>query len=345
MQLPGIFSTRYEEELAIVHTKTQWTLVAISMAFVCTLPLFLTTYWITWFNILCVWVIAVLGLHIMTGLCGLFSLGQASFVAVGAYVTAILTMDHGWSPWATLPISGLASGLAGLVFGIAALRIKGFYFAMATLAASYVILWLIGYLDDWTGGIAGKYVDRPSLGGIDLGEPGNYFYLALALTVVLMLLAMNIQRTRIGRSFIAIRDNDLAADVMGVNIFRHKMIALFIGSFYAGIAGWLWAHSMIVIAPNQFGLINSIWMVGMIIVGGMGTVAGAIAGTVALRLVNISIDEVFSSISSLSATISAALQLMLYSAIITVFLIFEPRGLYNRWIKVKSSYRLYPFHE
>jgi branched-chain amino acid transport system permease protein len=345
--LPGVFSVRYEEDIAIVRTKMQWLAVAASLIFIFTVPLYSSSYWLGWFIFLFVWIVAVLGLHVLTGLCGLFSVAQAAFMAVGAYTTGILTMRFGWSPWATLPVAGITTGLAGLIFGIPSLRIKGFYFAMATLAASFIVIWIISYFAGWTGGVHGMYVDRLTLGGIDLGTPGSYFYPAAIITIVMILFATNIQRTRTGRAFIAIRDNDLAAEVMGLHLFRYKILALFIAAFYAGIAGWLWAHFARVINPDQFTLYNSIWMVGILVIGGIGSTAGAVAGTVLLKLLDILSEYLLpiltSAFSFIDYFFAAYLGVILYALVVVIFLIFEPRGLYHRWQRFKTSYRLFPF--
>jgi branched-chain amino acid transport system permease protein len=345
--IPGVFPTDYKEDMAIIRTKTQWFVVIAALVLVFTIPIYSSNYWLVWLITVCVWVIAVLGLHILTGLCGLFSVAQAAFMGVGAYTSSLLTSNLGWPAWGTLPLAAVASGLIGILVCVPALRIKGFYFAMATIAFSFLIVWLIGYFDGWTGGQGGMYVEPLHLGGIDFGEPGNYFYLALILTVVMIILATNIQRTRTGRALIAIRDNDLAAQVMGVDLFRYKSLALFIGSAYAGVAGWLWAHYIIIIAPEQFTLMPSVWMLGALFIGGMGSTAGAVLGTVGLKLLDIGSDHIVSSLSGAFPDIGINLEAyagtIFYALVLIVFIILEPRGLYHRWQMLKSAYRLFPY--
>jgi branched-chain amino acid transport system permease protein len=345
--LPGIFSTSYQQDMAVVRTKAQWFLLALSLVFVFTIPLYASLYWLTWFRLVFIWIIAVLGLHILTGLCGLFSMAQAAFMAVGAYTTAILCGRFGWSPWASLPMAGIAASVVGLVCGVPALRIKAFYFVMATLAASFVITWMIGYFAGWTGGVEGIYVAPPQIGGADLSLPVNAFYLAAVLAILGVLLAKNIQRTQTGRAFIAIRDNELAAQVMGVNLFRYKSLALLIAGFYAGIAGWLYAHSTLVISPDHFPLTSSVWMIGMLIVGGLGSTAGAIAGVVFLKLLDTLSEYLVPALSSAFPSASYAfatgLGTLLYALAILLFIVFQPRGLYHRWERLKVAYRLFPY--
>ncbi|GAG71648.1 unnamed protein product, partial [marine sediment metagenome] len=176
---------------------------------------------------------------------------------------------HSWmSPWLTLPLAGIVAGLVGLVFGAPSLRIKGFYLAMSTIAAQFVLLWLIKRYTELAPHVGGTNpipVDVPTLGGIDFSNYQWLYCLTVLLVILMTFFVKNLQRTNIGRTFIAIRDNDLAAEVMGVNLWRYKLIAFFIGCFYAGIAGWLWAHSMWSISPGQFELPPSIWALGMLI--------------------------------------------------------------------------------
>ena len=300
-----------------------------------------------WLVILGIYAIAALGLHILTGLCGLFSMGHAAFMAVGAYTTAILGSRYGLSPWATLPLAGLLAALAGLVFAMPALRIKGFFLVMASIAALFVVNWVISEpLEPWTGGVRGTGVPAIEVGGKMLSDV-SFWWLTLGLLVLTIIAAKNIQRTATGRRFIAVRDNDLAAEVMGINLFRTKLLAFFIGSFFAGIAGWLWAHYFLYITPLQFDFRLSLWFVGMLIVGGLGSTTGAISGVVLLRLSDKMVDYVSDTLSSafpnLGANVFPALSLMVFALIVIIFIMIEPRGLYHRFESLKLYYRLHPF--
>lgn len=345
----GTFNTRPEQDMAIVRTKTQWLLLLLGLAFFFTLGLYMPGDWLVWLIILGMYVVAVLGLHIMTGLCGQFSMGQAAFMAVGAYTTAVLCTNYGLSPWLTLPISGIFAGLIGLVFGTPALRIKGFYLVMSTIAAQFIVVWLIREspgigLD--TGGVYGISVPKITVAGEGL-DYVQFWWLVLAVVVVMTYFAKNIQRTSTGRSFVAVRDNDLAAEVMGVNLFRTKLLAFFIGCFFAGIAGWLWAHFYGWITPAQFDFRLSLWFLGMIIIGGMGSTTGAIMGAVTIRLMDKMVDPLADAISSafpnLSVQVAPALSLIVFALVVIFFILVEPKGLYHRWERIKLYYRLHPF--
>jgi len=345
--LPGVFAERYEEDMAIVRTKTQWCVLALAVVFLFTIPLYSSDTWLSRLIFLFIWIIAVLGLHILTGLCGLFSMAQAAFMGVGAYISAILVMRYGWSPWFTLPVAGLGAGALGLIMGVPSLRIKGFYFAVATLAAAFIITWMLGYFDGWTGGDWGMAVDTPSIGGLSFKSKGNYFYIAAILMVLAIVATKNIQRTKTGRAFIAIRDNELAAQVMGVNLFRYKSLALFLACFLAGIAGWLWAHDVRHIHPGQFGLMDAIWMIGILMIGGVGSTTGAIAGTVLLKGLDVAIVYLVPVLTdawpSMGISIAASLRPLLFSLAIIIIMMLQPKGLYSLWGNLKVSYRLYPY--
>jgi branched-chain amino acid transport system permease protein len=292
-------------------------------------------------------VISVHGLNILTGYCGQISIGHSGFMAVGGYTSAILCAKFGWPFWAALPCAALSAGIAGLIFGLPSLKIKGFYLIMATIAAQFIIIWIIIQLRSLTGGTDGLLVPRPMLGGIALSSKTNYFYLVMILACLATVTAHNIVRTRSGRAFIAIRDNDLAAEVMGVSLWRYKLEAFFIGCVYAGAAGSLLVHYVSFASIEQFPFMDSVWYLGMLIVGGMGSTTGAILGVIALKV----LDELVTVAGPILAAAvapqaAASLALISHGLVIIIFLIFEPRGLHHRWETVKAYFRLWPFsHE
>lgn len=347
--IPGTFSETYRQDSVIIRTKTQWAIVILSLLILLTFPLFLSGYWLVVLNLILTTIVAVMGLHIITGLCGQLSLGHAAIVAVGAYTTGILVNEFGFSFWACLPIAGIAAGVIGVIFGAPSLRIKGFYLAMSTLAAQFILLWLIERpLSDITGGSIGMYVAPPTIAGINLGGGGpSFFYLGLFFAVVAILVAKNLQRSRMGRAWIAIRDNDLAASIMGINIFKYKTLAFFIGCFFAGIAGWLWAANMGSLHPTMFSLKESIWFLGMVVVGGMGSTAGVVMGVLGIRLIDMAASYAAASLGmafpTMRGQIFSALAILVFGGTVTAFLVFEPRGMYHWWEMFKRSYRLHPY--
>ncbi len=332
--------------MAIVRTKTQWLLLVAGLVFMFTLVLYVPIDWRGWLITVGIYAVATLGLHIMTGLCGQFSMGHAAFMAVGAYTTAVLGTRYGVSPWVTLPLSGLAAGLGGLVFGVPALRIKGFYLVMATIAAQFILIFVIRE-QGWTGGNHGIPVPKIAMGGGGMDYKIQYWWLTLAVLVLMIFFAKNIQRTSTGRKFVAVRDNDLAAEVMGINLFRTKLLAFFIGCFFAGIAGWLWAHYVLYINPDQFNFQLSLWFLGMVIIGGMGSTTGAVIGATGIMLMDKAVyylgPRLAEAFPSLGSRIPAALTLIVFALVVIFFILIEPKGLNHRLERIKLYYRLHPF--
>jgi branched-chain amino acid transport system permease protein len=345
MGLPsGTFNQSYAQDMAIFRTKTQWIMLLAFLAFLFTCPLYFGDRILTIMTIIGITVISVLGLSILTGYCNQISIGHAGFMAVGAYTSGILTAHLGWPFWAALPCAALMAGLVGILFGLPSLKIKGFYLIMATIAAHFIIMWFILQFYNITGGGDGLAVPRPEIGGFVLKSKASYFYLVMIIACLATFFAKNIVRTRAGRAFIAIKDNELAAEVMGVNLWAYKLLAFFIGCVFAGVAGSLLVHYVAFACVDQFPFMNSVWYLGMLIVGGMGSTMGAIFGVVFLKLLDELVIIVGPILSAAVAPQAAAsLSLIMRGLVIVVFLIFEPRGLAHRWEMFKAYYRLWPF--
>ena len=343
----GTFHENYRQDMAIFRTKPQWGILFVLLIVLLTCPLFLSDRMLTLLTMIGIAIISVHGLNILTGYCGQISIGHVGFMAVGAYVSAVLTAKLGWSFWTALPCAALAAGIVGLIFGLPSLKIKGFYLIMATIAAHFIIIWFILQLQNITGGADGLAVPKPKIGSIVLKSKTNYFYLVMAFTALATLLAKNIVRTRAGRAFVAIRDNDLAAEVMGISLWSYKLQAFFIGCVYAGVAGVLLVHYYGFASVDQFPFMDSVWYLGMLIVGGMGSITGAIFGAIALKLLDEMVTIVGPILSAaVAAQAAASLALITHGLIIILFLIFEPRGLAHRWGMIKAYFRLWPFsHE
>ena len=345
MSLPcGTFSENYAQDMAIFRTKTHWVMLFAFLIFLFTCPLFFSDRILTIMTIIGITIISVHGLNILTGYCGQISIGHAGFMAVGAYTSGVLCAKLGWSFWAALPCAALAAGVMGIIFGLPSLKIKGFYLIMATIAAHFIIVWLILQLYDITGGGDGLSVPRPKIGDFVFKSKSSYFYLVMIITCLATFLAQNIARTRVGRAFVAIRDNDLAAEVMGINLWGYKLLAFFIGCVYAGVAGSLLVHYIAFASVDHFPFINSVWYLGMLIVGGEGSIAGAIFGAVSLKLLDELVTIVGPILSAVvAAQAAASLSLIMRGLVIVLFLIFEPRGLVHRWEMIKAYFKLWPF--
>jgi branched-chain amino acid transport system permease protein len=348
MALPsGTFNQSYAQDMTIFRTKTQWLMLLAFLVFLFTSPLYFSDRILTLMTIIGITVISVHGLNILTGYCNQISIGHAGFMAAGGFTSAVLCTKLGWPFWAALPCAALMAGLVGILFGLPSLRIKGFYLIMATIAAHFIIIWFILQFHDITGGIFGLAAPRPEIGSFVFKSKASYFYLVMIIACMATFVAKNIVRTKAGRAFIAIRDNELAAEVMGVNLWAYKLLAFFLGCVFAGVAGALLVHYYGWASPDQFPFFNSVWYLGMLIVGGMGSTMGAIFGAVSLKL----LDElviilgpmIAAVVPAIAAQAAASLGLITRGLVIIIFLIFEPRGLAHRWEMVKAYYRLWPF--
>jgi branched-chain amino acid transport system permease protein len=298
-------------------------------------------------NMMGITLIASLGLNILTGYCGQISLGHAIFVCVGGYISGMIMHHLGWSWWLSVPFAAGGTALVGTLFGLPSLRIKGFYIAMATLGAYFIIIWVLMHGDILTGGIHGLPVPNPEFFGIDIRTQKEFFYLIMAFCILMVFLAKNIVRGRLGRAFIAIRDNDIAAEFMGINPFYYKLIAFAICSAFAGVAGSLFACYWGYINIEQFPFMDNIWFLSYIIVGGMGSIAGTIFGVIFLKLISYGVmllgPIIGEAIPAIAGSLVSALMSILSGLIIILFLIFEPRGLYHRWEVTRASFQIWPF--
>ncbi len=348
MDLPtGIRSYTYAQDMSIFRTKTHWVWLSVLMAFLFTAPLYWGNYWLGVANLIGISIIAATGLNILTGYCGQLSIGHAGFIAVGAYASAILTNRLGFPFLAGLICAGFSSGLVGMVFGTSSLRVKGFYLAISTIAAQFIIIWVINHWTSVTGGFNGMSVPPAQIGRLTFVTQASQFYLIMVIVIIAVFLAKNLSRTRAGRAFVAIRDNDLAAQVMGINLFRYKLLAFFIGCFLAGIAGSLFAHWTGFLNAENFTMTDSILYIGMIIIGGLGTTVGPIFGVLFIRLLQQLITQIApvieGTLSNLPAGFTTGIGPMVFGLAIILFLILEPRGLAHRWSLLRASYRLWPF--
>jgi branched-chain amino acid transport system permease protein len=333
--------------MAIVRTRTQWALLIVFLVVVFTVPLYFGNYWLGVFNLIGITLIAALGLNILVGYCGQLSIGHAGFIAVGAYTSAILTNRFEMPFLVGLISAGIVSGIVGIIFGLPSVRVKGFYLAITTIAAQYIIIWVINHWD-LTGGFNGITVPYASIGGLVFDNDVKQFYLIMVIAALGIFFAKNITRTKIGRAFIAIRDNDLAAEVMGVNTLYYKLVAFFIGCFFAGIAGALLAHCTYTLSGEQFSFTESILYIGMIIIGGLGTTLGPILGVTFIRILQqLLTSEIVpwlgNTFTNFPAGFASGVAPMFFGLVLVLFLILEPRGLAHRWALFKAAYRLWPF--
>lgn len=272
-------------------------------------------------------VIATVGLNITVGYAGLLSIGHSAFLGVGAYASALMWLHLGTPLSVNLVIAAVAAFAVGLVFGIPALRIKGVYLAIATLAAQYSLYFVFQQWTPVTGGDRG--LSLPKIDVFGFGDTGFYYVVAfVALNATLA--ARNLFRTRIGRSFIAVREKDYAAQVLGINVVSAKLIAFGIGAAYAGIAGALLAAFLRIVNPDQFTLVSSVFFLAAVVVGGRGSILGSILGALFMTLMPELLREIIALLSTEGADLASLLSPLreiIFGSLIVLFLIFEPRGL------------------
>ena len=346
----GDFDRSYSQDMAVIRQSWQWILLVGVLLFAFTAPLWANAYIINTANRLAYTVVAVQGLNVLVGYTGQISLGQAAFMLVGAYISAILVTHLGFSMFIALPFAALGTGLVGLLFGLPSLRVKGFYLAMATLAAQFIIPWFTRHaFPDLLGGSSGRIsVPVPTLAGFSFSEVSDYFYISLIVLIITTVLVLNVSRTRLGRAFVSIRDSDLAAEVLGVNLYTYKLRAFFIAAFLAGVAGALRAHSQRGVGTEfGYGLDESILLLGMLVIGGLGSNLGPFFGAAAViileDLASLVGVEVAGAFPESSARLLTSFRPIFFGLILMLFLIFEPRGLAHRWHLIKASWRLRPF--
>ncbi len=336
----------YAQKLSLFKSKTEWFAFLAFLVLLFLLPRFCSDRVLTILTMIGISITSAHGLNLLTGYCGQVSLGHVGFMAVGGYVCGVLTAKLGLSFWIALPLGGIAAGVVGLIFGLPSLRIKGFYLIMSTIAAYFIIMWFILQLYHITGGPDGLAVPRPKIGKYVLSSKLSYFYLVAIIALISTIAAHNIARSKIGRAFMAIRDFDIAAEAMGINLWFYKLQAFFIGCVYAGIAGALLVHYYAFASVDQFPFMDSVWYLAMLIVGGMGNTWGAVIGAVVLKFLDelvIIVGPILSSLfPAVAAQFAASLSLIVRGLIIVIFLIFEPRGLLHGWEKLWTYIKRWP---
>jgi branched-chain amino acid transport system permease protein len=342
----GDIRQTYAEDMAIFDSPLQrWALAALVAALLA-LPFLATSYWLDVVNRILIAIVAAMGLNILTGFAGQISLGNAAFLSVGAYATAIMAGRMGLPFPVVIPLAGLVTALVGMVFGVPSLRLKGLYLAVATLAAHFIIEFVVVHWEGVTGGVNGISVPPASLGGLELKGDRKLYWLVLALAASLLLFAKNLFRTKVGKAFVAIRDQDISAEIMGVNVFKYKLLAFGISSFYVGVAGALLAYQARIISPENFPITVAIDQLGMIIIGGLGSVLGSIFGAIfvillpeVLRLTTGALSDGYPGLVGLFAPLKQGL----FGLAIVLFLVFEPDGMAARWHHIRNYWKLYPF--
>ena len=311
-------------------------------------PVFASEYQIT--NIIIpfyCFALAAFGLNVLAGYAGQVSIGHAAFMAVGAYASFNLYIRGGLPLVPSILGGGVITAIVGTFFGLPSLRIKGFYLAISTLASQFIIEWVIVHWHWVSGGVFGT-IEAPKLfflGFIPLDTAVKKYYLTLGLMVALMTVGKNLVRGQLGRNWMAIRDVDYAAEIIGVNLYRDKLIAFAVSTFYAGVAGALICFCYVGAANiEEFNVMVSFAMMGMIIIGGLGTVLGSFLGAGFFVMLPIGINHFLGLFMEVvPVDIRSNLEAIIFGGLIVFFLIVEPYGMARLWHTIKDKMRLWPF--
>ncbi|MGQ0662294.1 MAG: branched-chain amino acid ABC transporter permease [Pseudomonadota bacterium] len=345
----GQFKTSYGADEALLPIAQDRVVVVALVVFAFLLPAFASEYWLASILIpFLIFSLAALGLNILTGYAGQLSLGTGGFMAVGAFTAYNLAIRIPEIPFVfDFVIGGVIAALVGMVFGLPSLRIKGFYLAVTTLAAQFFLEWLFNRVGWFTNYSPSGVISSPPMVmlGYTFRSAEARYFLILVIVVVMTLAAKNMVRSAVGRAWMAVRDMDVAAEIIGVPMLKTKMLAFAVSSFYCGVAGALWAFVYLgTVEPQAFGIDRSFQMLFMIIIGGLGSILGSFFGAAFIVLLPIALNNAAQLFGgALQADVLTNLELIIFGGLIIFFLIVEPHGLARLWQIGKEKLRLWPF--
>lgn len=342
----GNFKEKFQDLIVLTDSPSVKVWSAALLVALVVLPWFAGAFLTAHMTVILLTLVGVLGLNVLTGFTGLISLGHVAFLMLGAYGYAIGVTRLGLHPLLALALAGVVPAIAGLVVGVPSLRLKGLYLAITTLAFSFIVSAVILAGGKFTGGSRGIMIERPNIFGINLASDRALYWFCLVVAVLALLVSLNIRRTRLGRAFVAIRDNDIAARSMGINLLTYKLLAFVISAFMTGIGGALMGMYISFVTVEGFPFLLSIEALAIIVVGGVGSTLGVIFGTVFI----VSLPEVVSALFGLlggtwadAMTTSAhEIKSMLYGIAIIGFLRFDTRGLLGIWHDVRRLWVHWP---
>ena len=342
----GVYHRSYESDLALRKTKAEHVRLVLLVLVILALPFVLNPFWLSVANRIGIAIIGAVGLNILTGHTGLISLGQGAFLAVGAYTSALLVTRLDVPIIVAVIVAMAVTAAIGTFFGLPSLRLKGLYLAMATLAAQFIILFMVRNVEFITGGVAAIVLSPPMIFGFELFSDFAWYWIIWPLAGLTLLGAANLFRTGLGRAFHAIRDQDIAAAVMGIEVGRYKLVAFALSSALVGLAGALTAHWRLIVTWERFTLDISILYLAMVIVGGLGSVAGSAFGAGFMTILPAAIQQFGRNVRDTFPGLTRelpAIQLGVFGLVIIAFLLFEPRGLARLWQRTRDYFRLWPF--
>ena len=344
----------YREDIRLFPSNVVKVWFFLLIAFLVLLPLFTKGYIVYNLNLVLINVIVALGMNILVGYTGQISLGHAGFFAIGAYASALIMTRLDLPFVFALPASGLIAAAFGFLLGLPALRLKGPYLVIATMGFGMAIIQIIGHWEGFFGGHMGIITPKISFGPFELNTDRQLYYVIMIVTVGMTIAAINIIKSRIGRAFIAIRDSDIAAETIGVNLTHYKTLAFAVSAFYTGIGGSLMGFVLGFINPQNFNFFLSIYFLAMVVVGGLGSILGSILGAIIITFLQIQLNNIpevpllgkgviFLSERWFSMSGIANVSSIIFGLVLIVIIIFEPLGLWGRWLKIKYYWKKWPF--
>ena len=337
-----LFKTDYAQDIRLAKHGGHVFWYGLLGAALLAAPLLLPEYLLAQLTFVLIYGIVGLGLMLLAGFTGLFSIGHAAFFGVGAYAQAVLT-GMGWPfPFALAAGTVLSAGV-GVIVGLPALRVKGIYLGIATLSFGFIVAEVFARWESVTGGNAGKTVGAVKMFGWTADSGASFYFVCLAIAVLATLACVNLLRAPTGRAFVAIRDSEISAQSMGIHLARYKTLSFAISAALAGVGGALYAHQIRFLSPDQFDIVQSIDLLLMVVIGGLGSIHGAFLGAIFL----IGLPQAISAFKDLLPEAigqAPGLKAVIYGTVLVAFVLFEPLGLYGRWVKVRTYLQLFPFY-
>ncbi len=337
-----IFKTRYDQDIALFKHTGQRFWYALLLVVLVAAPALVSEYMLSQFVFICIYGIVGLGLMLLIGFTGQVSLGHAAFMAVGAY-THVLLVSAGWPFLLSIAAAALLTALVGIVVGLPALRVRGIYLAIATMAFGFIVEEVMARWESVTGGNSGLQVQTPSIAGFKFDSTASLYYLCLVFAIAATLLVLNLLRAPTGRALVAIRDSEVSAQSMGINLARYKTTAFALSALLTGVAGALYAHQIRFITPEQFTILQSIELLLMVVIGGIGSVHGAFFGAAFIislpQLIGAAKDFLPDAVAN-----ATGLKPVIFGAVMIVVVLAEPYGIYGRWLKIRTYFQLFPFY-
>lgn len=341
----GNFKTSYEEDLTLFQTDASrlWLIMGLIVVFIL-VPIAGNPHVMKILNMIGIYSIAAIGLNILTGYTGMISLGHSAIFGVGAYTSVILASGMNAPFWLAVPAGGVMSAIIGIGFGLPSLRLKGLYLCFATIACQKIMEFIFIHWEGITGGTEGITLSKTASWGLDLKNDMILYYIVFLLLALTAWTSVNLVRSKFGRAFCAIRDNQKVAGALGIPVIKYRLLSFAVSSFYAGIAGALFAYYNLNISPVDFSLAFSVILIAMIIIGGMGSVQGSIYGAVVIVLTkeaSIYGERLLAEMFDMHFTDSFLYEFVA-GLLIVLFIIFRPKGLAGIWRDISSVFRAWP---